>query len=182
MQDQALRVQLANVLGWQDAHVGFERAVAGIPVALRGRVPKGSPYSLWQLVEHLRIAQHDILDFCVNPAYKEKRWPEDYWPAKAAPPSARAWSTSVQKYRQDLASLQALARNRKVDLFATIPHGSGQTYIREILLVADHTAYHVGQIVMMAKHLAGPHWATLSIPKGRSKEVGTGRYKQKSMS
>ena len=151
--DQALRAQVAAVLAWEDAHVGFDRAVAGVPVELRGRVPKGTPYSLWQLVEHLRLAQRDILEFCTDAHYKERRWPDDYWPVDPAPPSARAWSTSIKGYGQDRAALQALAANRRIDLFAQIPHGSGQTYLRELLLVADHAAYHIGQIIVVRRML-----------------------------
>lgn len=153
MPDHALRAQLAAVLAWEDAHVGFDRAVAGVPVELRGRVPKGAPHSLWQLVEHLRLAQRDILEFCTDATYKERRWPDDYWPVDPAPPSARAWSTSIRGHNQDRAALQALAANRSIDLFARIPHGSGQTYLREILLVADHAAYHIGQIIVVRRML-----------------------------
>jgi hypothetical protein len=153
MPDHALHAQLAAVLAWEDAHVGFDRAVAGVPVELRGRVPKGALHSLWQLVEHLRLAQRDILEFCTDPAYTERRWPDDYWPVDPAPPSTRAWSTSLKGYALDRAALQALAANRTIDLFAQIPHGSGQTYLREILLVADHAAYHIGQIVLVRRML-----------------------------
>ncbi len=150
--DAAVREQLRKFLDWEDAHVGFDKATAGIPVALRGRKPKGCPYSAWQLVEHIRIAQHDILDFCRNPKYKEMKWPEDYWPS-AAPPSAAAWDKSLRQFRKDRKALQALAITENVDLLARIPHGSGQTYLRELLLVADHTAYHVGELVVLRRLL-----------------------------
>ncbi len=151
--DAAIREQLRKFLDSEDAHVGFDKAIAGIPVALRGRKPKGSPYSAWQLVEHIRIAQHDILDFCVNPKYKEMTWPADYWPKAASPPSAAAWDRSIRQFRKDLKALQALAINETVDLTSRIPHGSGQTYLRELLLVADHTAYHVGELVVLRRLL-----------------------------
>ena len=150
---EPLRAQLAALLDWHDAHGDFETAVAGLPPALRGRTPAGLPYSPWQLVEHLRITQHDILDFCVNPAYEEMRWPDDYWPAAAAPPSERAWEDSLAAFRGDRERLRALANDRSVELFERIPHGTGQTYLRELLLVADHNAYHVGQLVAVRRLL-----------------------------
>ena len=152
MNDTALRAQLARLLGWHDAHVDLQGALADLPADLRGRVPQGSPYSIWQLVEHLRIAQHDILDFCINPSYKEMQWPDDYWPKLAAPAEGE-WDRSLSAYRRDLAAVQSLVQDAKTDLLATIPHGSGQTYLREVLLVADHAAYHVGQIVLVRRLL-----------------------------
>jgi uncharacterized damage-inducible protein DinB len=151
--DTALREQLARYLDWHDAHADFDTAIKDIPPKLRGAVPEGLPYSPWQLLEHLRLAQHDILDFCVNPSYKEMRWPDDYWPTSASPPSAAAWDGSIAGYRSDLEAMQRLARDPRIDLFATIPHGSGQTYLREILLVVDHAAYHIGQIVLVRRLL-----------------------------
>jgi DinB superfamily len=153
MNDAALRAHLTKLLAWHDAHVDFDAAVSDLPAALRGRVPPGAPYSIWQLVEHLRLAQHDILDFCVNPDYKEMRWPDDYWPADPAPPDDRAWSGALDRYQRDLATVQKLAADPAIDLCSTIPHGSGQTYLREILLVADHAAYHIGQIVIVRRLL-----------------------------
>jgi uncharacterized damage-inducible protein DinB len=149
----ALRAQLAKFLDWNDAHAGFDSAVDGIPRQLRGAVPDSAPYSAWQLIEHLRIAQHDILDFCVNASYQEMKWPDDYWPVDPAPPSAAAWDESIAAYRRDREAMQRLARDPAIDLFAAIPHGSGQTYLREILLVVDHAAYHVGQIVLVRRLL-----------------------------
>jgi hypothetical protein len=101
----------------------------------------------------MRISQHDILDFCVNPEYEERRWPQDYWPAAAEPPDAASWDASVAGFRRDREALGRLAEDAAVDLFARIPHGSGQTYLRELLLVADHTAYHVGQLVVVRRCL-----------------------------
>ena len=151
--DDALRAQLARFLDWREAHADFDAAVNGVPEGNRGVVPPGLPHSLWQLLEHLRIAQHDILDFCVNAQYEEMTWPDDYWPATAAPPSADAWDASVSAYRRDREAVQALARDPTIDLFARIPHGSGQTYLREILLVVDHAGYHVGQMVLVRRLL-----------------------------
>ena len=150
--DQALRAQLRRILDWEDAHASFDRAVAGLPARLRGKAPEGWAHSAWQLLEHLRICQHDILDFCRNPKYVEMAM-EDYWPPSAKPPSAKAWSASVAAIRRDVAALKRLAADDRIDLFARIPHGSGQTYLRELLLVADHNAYHVGQLVALRRAL-----------------------------
>jgi hypothetical protein len=151
--EAALRDHLSRVLAWQDAHGTFEAAVDGVPPSHRGRAPQGLPYSPWQLLEHLRITQRDILDFCRNPNYVELHWPDDYWPGSAAPPSDSAWDESVRRFIEDRAAMQALAADRSVDLLAAIPHGSGQTYLREILLVADHTSYHVGQLIVVRRLL-----------------------------
>jgi len=151
--DKALRAQLVKLLDFEEAHVGFDRAVKGIPVRLRGKVPAGGEHSLWQLVEHLRVAQADILEFCQTASYKEKKWPDDYWPASPAPRSAAAWAKSIAAYQRDRKTFQRLAANTKIDLLAQIPHGTGQTYLREILLAADHNAYHIGQIVAARRQL-----------------------------
>ena len=154
MSDKALRAQLADFLDWKNAHVGFDDAVKGVPPKLRGAVPKGFAHSVWQIVEHVRIAQSDILDFCVNPRYQHTmKWPDDYWPKTPAPKSATAWSKSLAGIRRDLKAMQRLAADGRIDLFAMIPHGTGQTYLREVLLVADHTAYHVAQIVDVRRAL-----------------------------
>jgi uncharacterized damage-inducible protein DinB len=144
---------LRSLLDWEGAHVGFAKAVAGIPPKLRGAQPPGAPHSPWQLVEHLRVAQFDILDFCVNSAYKERKWPDDYWPSSRAPTSKAAWDESIEKFLRDRRALQKLAADPKIELTARIPHGSGQTYLRELVLVADHTAYHVGQLVLVRQLL-----------------------------
>jgi hypothetical protein len=151
--ERALRDLLSRLLDWEDAHVGFDKAVADLPAKMRGAHAPGAPHSPWQLLEHLRITQHDILDFCVNPNYKELDWPHDYWPAAAAPPSPAAWSESVEQFRHDRRALQRLAADASIDLTATIAHGSGQTYGRELVLVADHTAYHVGQLILVRQLL-----------------------------
>ncbi len=153
MNEKALRAQLVKLLGSGEAHVTFERAVKGFPAALRGVVPVGDEHSAWQLVEHLRMAQADILEFCLSAKYREKKWPEDYWPKTAAPRSAAAWTKALAAIRRDRKKMQRLAASQKIDLLAAIPHGTGQTYLREILLVADHDAYHVGQIVALRRRL-----------------------------
>lgn len=153
MSEDSLRNLLARILDWQDAHVSFDAAVDGVPPALRGVRAEGVPYSAWQLLEHMRLAQEDILEFCQNPAYEERRWPEDYWPSNAVPERDEAWDESIANFRADREAMKALAVNTELDLFAQIPHGAGQTYLRELLLVADHNAYHVGQLVLLRRLL-----------------------------
>jgi uncharacterized damage-inducible protein DinB len=152
-EQEALRQLVARVLSWEDAHASFDSAVEDFPDRLRGTQPPGLPYSAWQLVEHLRIAQYDILDFCLNADYSEMKWPDDYWPVSPAPPTPDSWNDSIRQYRRDREALQQLALNTDIDLHARIPHGSGQTYLRELLLVADHTTYHVGQLVLVRRLL-----------------------------
>jgi len=153
MNEQALREQLLKVIDWEEAHVPFDRAVKGIPPSMRGVVPNGWEHSAWQLVEHIRIAQADILEFSITAKYNAKKWPDDYWPKASAPRNAAAWSKSIAEIRTDRKKLQQLAKNPRVDLTAEIPHGTGQTYLREILLVAAHNSYHIGQIVSLRKQL-----------------------------
>lgn len=150
--DQSLRAHLRKLLSWEDAHLGFDAAVKGIAPAQRGVAPKGFPRSPWQLLEHMRICQRDILDFCRNPSYTEPP-PADYWPPDAEPPTTKAWQESIAAFRRDRADLAELADDASLDLLALIPHGNGQTYLRELLLVADHNAYHVGQLVAVRRSL-----------------------------
>jgi uncharacterized damage-inducible protein DinB len=151
---QAFRDHLVRVLDWEEAHVGFDKAVDGIPPDKRGARAAGFEHSPWQLVEHIRLAQEDILDFCVNPAYKHTMtWPDDYWPRDPAPPNQRAWTDSVASYARSREALKRLARDVE-DLTAKVPTGeANQTYLRAILLTADHTAYHVGQLVAVRRAL-----------------------------
>jgi hypothetical protein len=153
MSDEAIRDHLRRLLDWDDAHVGFDKVVADIPPALRGQKPAGLPYSPWQLVDHLRRAQADILDFCVNPRYEELEFPHDYWPESDAPASEGEWEDCLRRFRDDRRALQALAANPTIDLTSRIPHGQGQTYLREIVLAADHTAYHLGELVVVRRLL-----------------------------
>lgn len=148
-----LRGHLKRLLSWSDAHADFDAAVADIPVSLRGIAPPGLPYSPWQLVEHMRLTQADILAFCQKADYKESSWPNDYWPSTPAPPSSHAWDTSIAAYRRDRASLEQMIADPDCDLFANVPAGTGQTFLRELLLVADHTAYHVGQLIVVRRLL-----------------------------
>jgi len=150
----AFRDHLVRVLEWDEAHVTFDGAVEGIPAAARGARAAGFEHSPWQLVEHIRIAQQDILDFCVNAGYAHAmRWPEDYWPQEPAPASPQAWTECLEAYARDREAVKRLARDTP-DLTARVPTGKEkQTYLRAILLVADHAAYHVGQIVAVRKAL-----------------------------
>jgi len=150
--NDALRQLLSRLLDWEDAHIAFDAAIEGIPPKTRGLRPKGSPHSPWQLLEHMRICQWDILEFCRNLAYVEVKF-EDYWPRTVAPPTVTAWDESVALFRRDRDALKELASDPAVDLFAAIPHGTGQTYLRELVLVADHNAYHVGQLVLLRRLL-----------------------------
>lgn len=151
--DTALRRHVLNQLDARQAHVSFDDAIATLPAEARGLRPDGLPYAPWELLEHLRIAQHDILDFCQNPAYTQPDWPDDYWPDAAAPPSDAAWNESIRRFRADLQAMKDLVADPATDLYAEIPHGDGQTLLREALLVADHNAYHVGQLVTVRRLL-----------------------------
>lgn len=148
-----LRDHLIKLLSWEDAHVGFDAAVKAVPQKLVGVRPEGMPYSLWQLVEHMRLAQRDILDFCRDSDYHAPKWPDDYWPTSPEPPDAHAWQKSLAAYRADRRELEKMVAAPGFQPFAKIPHGEGQTYLREVLLVADHTAYHVGEVVAVRRLL-----------------------------
>ncbi len=151
--NDSLRKHLASLLRWQDAHVDFDAAVKDLSPRLRGVQPEGLPYSPWQLLEHLRLAQRDILEFCVNPGYRALKWPDDYWPKSPVPPTSKAWQQSVAAFRADRRSLEKLLADPTLDLFSKIPHGEGQTYLREFLLAADHSAFHVGQLIILRRLL-----------------------------
>jgi uncharacterized damage-inducible protein DinB len=152
-QIDSVREAIAHLLDWEEAHAGFDKVVGGLAQELQGRIPAGLPYSPWQLLEHIRLTQEDILEFCRNPAYQERKWPDDYWPKTPSPPSAAAWGKSVAAFRQDRETLKALALNERVDLLGKVPAGKSQTYLRELLLVADHTAYHLGELVVVRRAL-----------------------------
>ena len=143
----ALREHIVELLKGGHAHAKFEDAVKGLPAKLRGAKPENFPHSPWMLVEHIRIAQWDILEFSRNAKHKSPKWPEGYWPKTAEPPSAGAWDKSVEQVHADLKSMEDLVKDPKTDLFAKIPGGDGQTILREALLVADHNAYHVAQLI-----------------------------------
>jgi hypothetical protein len=152
-QSDALREHVLDLLRGHHAHVDFEKAVADLPSNLRGIKPKGAPHTAWQLLEHMRIGQWDILEFSRDPKHVSPAWPEGYWPKTEAPPSPAAWNNSLRKFRADWKAMAKLVADGKKNLFARIPHGSGQTLLREALLVADHNAYHLGQLVLLRRLL-----------------------------
>jgi uncharacterized damage-inducible protein DinB len=151
--DKALRQHLIQLLKGGEAHVTFEDAIKGLAAEQRGTRPDGAEHSAWDLLEHLRIAQRDILEFSRNAQHKSPKWPEGYWPAKPAPANDEAWEASVEEFRGDLDAMCELVLSEETDLFAKIPHGDGQTILREALLTADHNAYHVGQLVLVRQLL-----------------------------
>jgi uncharacterized damage-inducible protein DinB len=150
---KALRDHLIALLGEGHAHVTLKDAVADWPPALRGAKPPGQPFTPWRLLEHIRISQWDILEFTRNATYESPVWPAGYWPPSDEPPDAGAWDKSVAQVERDLRAMQQLVRDPETDLFARIPHGTGQTVLREALLVADHNSYHVGQLVLLRRLL-----------------------------
>ena len=145
--DDSLRQHLLELLKGGSAHARFEDAIAGIPPKLKGAKPAGFPHSPWMLLEHMRIAQLDILEFSRNRKHVSPDWPKGYWPRSEAPPTSAAWNASIKRFRRDLKTMQDLVANPKTDLYARIPWGDGQTILREALLLADHNAYHVAQLV-----------------------------------
>lgn len=153
MNDKALREHLDYLLGGGGAHLSFDQALAGMPAELRGVRAPGTPHTAWRLLEHLRIAQWDILEFSLNPKHVSPEWPAGHWPDGDAPPDAGAWDQSIAAFKADLDAMRQLVADPKTDLFARIPHGTGQTILREALLVADHNAYHLGQLVFLRRTL-----------------------------
>ena len=151
--DGALREQLISLLEGGHAHATFDSAVGGFPVDRAGVRPPGLPYSAWELLEHLRIAQNDILRFSQSADYVSPKWPEGYWPSAPAPAQENQWARSVRAVRKDLGEFQALLRDPKQDLHRKFPWGPGQTLLREALLIADHNAYHIGQLVLVRRLL-----------------------------
>src|ERR1700690_1221768 len=154
-QDQLLRQQLVKFLDWHEGHADFRAAVDDFPAELRGRVPQGLPYSAWQLLEHIRIALWDILEFSRSRRHKSPPWPEGYWPKASSPPDPdeEAWDASVKAVVGYLEEMRELVSDPAYDLFAPIPHGTGQTLLRQVLLAADHHAYHLGQLVLVRRAL-----------------------------
>ena len=151
--DKILRKQLIELLAWDGAHANWEAALKDFPADKRGVRPQGSPHSAWDLLEHTRLAQNDILDFCVNAKYKAKNWPADYWPKTPAPPEAAAWEKTVRDFEKETRAMAKLVEDPKSDLYGKIGHGSGKTLLREALLTADHNAYHLGQFMLVRRML-----------------------------
>lgn len=152
-ESDALRQHLLDLLRGRNAHADFDTVVADFPSRLRGVRPPGAPYTAWQLLEHMRIAQWDILEFSRDPKHKSPSWPEGYWPKTEVPPSAASWNNSLRSFRADLKAMAKLVGDKATNLYAQIPHGTGQTILREALLVADHNSYHLGQIVLLRRLL-----------------------------
>lgn len=151
--EQSLRDHLIRLLREGNAHVTFDAAISDLPQELRGARPAGVPHTPWRLVEHMRIAQWDILEFCRNPKHVSPEFPTGYWPVDDAPPEDTAWEQAIAAFHDDLQAMEKLVADPAVDLFAPIPHGTGQTILREALLVADHNAYHLGQLIVVRRAL-----------------------------
>ena len=153
---RALRDHVVAHLSGGHAHILLEDAIAGWPPELRGAKPAGQPFTPWRLLEHIRISQWDIVEFAKSPKHVSPKWPDGYWPREDAPPNAAAWDTSVTQVGRDLKTMERLVSDPKTDLFARIPHGTGQTILREALVLADHNSYHLGQLLIL-KRLLGLH-------------------------
>ncbi|HTR48693.1 MAG TPA: DinB family protein [Verrucomicrobiae bacterium] len=153
MDETTVRDYLRRALSWHEAHVDWKKAVEGIPAKDRGKRPKGAEHSPWELLEHMRIATWDILEFSRDAKHASPDWPGGYWPKKPAPPNASAWGKSVKALAHDLEEMGKLVTDPKTDLLAPISGGSGQTILREALLIADHNAYHLGQLVLVRRLL-----------------------------
>lgn len=151
--DESLREHLRDLLGGGGAHAKFDDVMKGLPAKLRGTKPDSLPHTAWMLLEHMRIAQRDILEFSRDAKHKSPNWPAGYWPKTEAPPSPAAWNKSIQQFHDDLKAMQDLVADPETDLYARIPWGEGQTILREALLVADHNAYHLGQMVDLRRLL-----------------------------
>lgn len=151
--DKILRSHLLSLLKGGNAHIEFNDVVRGFPQSYINKIPKHGVYSSWQLLEHMRISQWDILDFIRNPNYKYMKWPENYWPDKRKKATKKEWEQSVKAFNRDSRALQSIVSSKRTNLYVKIPHGTGQTILREMLLVADHNAYHLGELVLMKRAL-----------------------------
>ncbi len=151
--DPVVREHLVKLLGGRGAHPSLEEAVKDLPSELQGMRPAGAPHTPWQLLEHVRIAQWDILEFSRNAEHVSPDFPDGYWPDRDQPPGEAAWEESLKRFRADLTAMLDLVTDTQTDLYAPIPHGKGQTILREALLVADHNAYHAGQLVLVRRLL-----------------------------
>jgi hypothetical protein len=153
VKDASLRKHLLYVLNGGGAHADFKAAIAGLPISLRGRRPKGASHSPWEILEHMRLAQWDILEFSRHPEHTSPEWPSGYWPRTQAPTTSTAWNQSAKAFHADLKAMSALIQDSSTNLYAKIPWGSGQTILREALLIADHNAYHLGEMVLVRRLL-----------------------------
>jgi DinB family protein len=151
--DRSLREHVLSLLKGDNAHADFETAIKDMPPDLQGKRPEGSAHSPWEILEHMRIAQRDILEFTRNPEHVSPDFPGGYWPSASQPPNEKAWNRATDAFRSDLAAISALVADDKNDLFAPLPHGDGQTLLREALLIADHNAYHLGELILLRRLL-----------------------------
>ena len=151
--DQALREHVLYLLNGDGAHLDFEAIVRDVPVAARGKRPKGGPHSPWEVLEHLRITQKDVLESTRDPKHTSPEFPAGYWPASATPPSEKGWDQSAAAFQTDLQALAELAKNPSTDLLASLPSGDGQTILRKLLMIADHNSYHIGQLLLLKQLL-----------------------------
>jgi len=149
----ALLAELTALLAGGNAHATFEQAIAGLPAPLRNQAVPEVPYTIWHLVEHLRIAQWDIVEFCLNPAHESPEWPAGYWPSQAATVDEAGWQAALHAIAHDRQRFTTLLENPATDFFTPLPHGDGQNILREALLIADHAAYHTGEIILMRRLL-----------------------------
>jgi uncharacterized damage-inducible protein DinB len=151
--NRELREQLVELIKGGSAHLDITSALADFPADKHAAKPEGAPYNAWQLLWHMNFSLHDLLDFCANPKYLTPKWPEEYWPKEEQPPSQKAWDETARALQADLAQFEKMIMNPAQNLYATIPWGDGQTFLREVLLAADHNSYHLGQIVLLKKQL-----------------------------
>jgi hypothetical protein len=150
---ETLRAELDTLLSGRGAHADFDAAIEGFPPNLRGVKPEGAPHTAWELLEHLRIAQLDMLEFSRDPKHVSPDWPEGYWPKSSAPANEAEWSHSVKAFNRDLKAMRDLLADPKSDLFTPFTHGEGQSLLREAMQLADHNAYHVGELVFLRRLL-----------------------------
>jgi uncharacterized damage-inducible protein DinB len=144
---------VASALDWEQAHAGLDAALANLPAELRGVRPNGLPHSIWELLDHIRATQHDLLEFCANPDYHEPKWPDDYWPSSPAPKTDGEWTACIASIHSDADELATFTVETEIDLTTKIPHGTGQTYLRTVLVAIDHTSHHLGQIIITRRLL-----------------------------
>ena len=153
--DKELREEMLQLLEGGSAHATFESAIKGFPERIRGQKLDGVAHTPWQILEHLRLAQWDILEFCRNPSHESPPWPEGYWPKDAAPPTGSAWDESVKQFLEDRASLAGWIQDPKADLLASVPEEDGPSLLHEIVITAQHNSYHIGQLLMLRRALEG---------------------------
>lgn len=151
------RAIIAASLDWEQAHANLDSAIADFPAELRGERPQGLPHSVWELLDHIRRTLRDLVSFCLDTHYHEPEWPDDYWPPSPAPPNDAAWSAAIDSIHNDNAALEKMTRDESLDLAARIPRGTGQTYLRTVIVAVAHSSYHVGQIVLTRRLLGAWH-------------------------